>query len=106
MKQWQEMKFEGIARIERVTLRSHATVIGRFPGPSVAVTVVEEANGTYRGMTDTAALDTETGDPLWVEGRGATALEALETTVRLFMESTHGRRLTHEDVAWKDPRGF
>jgi hypothetical protein len=106
MDTWKEIKIEGVSRIERVALQSQAIVIGRFPGPSVGVNILEEATGTYRGITNPAARDIETGEPIWIEGRGETVMEALEQTIRLFMESTHGRILNHEDVDWKDSRSF
>ncbi|MBA2392251.1 MAG: hypothetical protein H0V70_05840 [Ktedonobacteraceae bacterium] len=106
MDDWKDIKIEGVSRIERVALRSQAIVIGRFPGPSVAVNILEEDTGTYRGMTNMAARDIETREPFWIEGRGKTVMETLEQTILLFLESTHGRKLDHEDVDWKDSRRF
>ena len=103
---WRDVKLEHITRIERVAAQFHVFLEDQIGNTFVKVKILENVEGKFRGITNMAVKDIETGEPLWIEGNGETVAEALEHTVRLLLKTTNDRKLTHEDVVWKSLRRF
>ncbi|MBA2392249.1 MAG: hypothetical protein H0V70_05830 [Ktedonobacteraceae bacterium] len=103
---WREVTLEHIISVERVAAQFHIFLEDQIADTFVKVKILENAEGKFRGITNMAVKDMETGEPLWVGGKGETIAEALEQTVRLLLKTANGRKLHFEDVVWKNLRRF
>lgn len=103
---WRDVKLEHITRIERVVAQFHIFLENQIEKTFVKVKILENVEGKFRGVTNMAVKDSETGEPLWIEGHGETVDETLEQTIRLLLKTINNRKLTHENVVWKSLRRF
>ena len=52
------------------------------------------------------AVKNSDGSPEWISGLGATEEEALEDTLKWFMDSVGNAPLPADDFTWSDPHEF
>lgn len=103
---WRDVNMEHITHIEQVVAQFHIFLEDQIGNTFVKAKILENVEGQFRGITNMAVKDVETGEPLWVEGKGETIAETLEHTIRLLLKTTNGRKLGFEDVVWKSLRRF
>lgn len=84
MLKWQELKIEGIAKIEKFVSEFDVYELEKTPYSKFKVKVFESSNGTFTGYTNLRIKD-ETGDACGGVGYGSTIEETLKDTIIYFM---------------------
>jgi hypothetical protein len=101
MRNWKEIKVEGIGSIEKVVAEFHIWSTEKIPYGKFKVKIFESQNGSFTGSPNIAVKSLEDDSPDWIGGMGTSIEEALEDTLKCFMDTLKGREdLTEEDFEW------
>lgn len=106
MQDWRDIEIEGVIRIDRVVDVFEIHVNFDFPISGLKIKVMETPHGEFFGFPNAAAKDSD-GDPDWVSGLGHSAAEALENTLKDFLQTLIDNKTTEwEDLEWAEPQAF
>ncbi|WP_054950184.1 hypothetical protein [Numidum massiliense] len=98
---------KGIARVERCVAEFDVWELQKTPFSKFKVKIIESTDGIFTGYTNLILKNLEDGSPDGEAGHGATVEEALENTLKYFMEMLNERQeLTEDDFEWADPDDF
>lgn len=96
MRRWQDIKIQGIARIEKLVAEFDVIELEKTPYAKFKVKIYESPDGTFTGYTNLRVKD-GTGDVSGGVGHGVTIEEALKDTVEYFLKILGERESWAED---------
>lgn len=106
MERWQDIKIEGIARIEKSVAEFDVVELEKTPYSKFKVKIYESPDGTFTGYTNLRVKD-ETGDACGGLGHGETVEEALKDTIEYFLNMIdENQDISEEDFECSDPFDF
>lgn len=111
MKEWKQIKINGIVAIEYCVAEFNIIELEYTPWRKFRVKIFEDAQGRFTGYTNLMLKDeTEEKTPYPGIGHGNTISDALEDTINNFMEMIKRRsdkdRLKESDFESVDPYDF
>ncbi|MFZ3589954.1 hypothetical protein ACOI1C_11895 [Bacillus sp. DJP31] len=107
MGNWKDINIQGIARIEKVVGEFIVWELDKTPYGKFKVKIIENLQGTFTGYPNIELKNKEDGSPEWVSGMGQTIDEALEDTLKCFLEMINEREeLTEDNFEWSDRYDF
>ena len=108
MNKWKDVKLGGVSKIDRLAAEFDVWSIEKLPYAKFKVKIFEDISGKYTGYTDVRIKDPATGCPEGAVGWGETVAEALENTVKYFMNEIEKRGgvLTEDDIEYVEPSDF
>ena len=102
---WRGVKLHRAAAIERVCAVYEIAEPRRLPNGGYKIKVVERA-ADFMAIPNVCVKDAA-GDPQWICGLGATALEALQDAIDRTESDLSARDFWEdEQLEWSDPRDF
>lgn len=109
MSEWKNIKIHGISSIEKCVAEFNIWDFEHIPYGKFKVKIYEDQKGIFHGYTNLAILND--GIPDYCSGTGKSIEEALDDTVRYFMDqiTEHQKsngELSEEDFEWGDPSDF
>ncbi|CUH94300.1 hypothetical protein P22_0366 [Propionispora sp. 2/2-37] len=106
MEDWQKIKIDGVAFIEKCVAEFNVGELVKTPYSKFKVKIFERQNGTFIGFTNLQIKDKD-GCPYAGVGHGETIEKALEDTIRYFFEMLEKKDLlTPDDFECVDPYDF
>ncbi|MDI4649671.1 hypothetical protein [Cohnella hashimotonis] len=103
---WTRLKVEGVARIEKLVAEYVITQLD-VPTGRFRVRIYESANHWFMGITNLRIKNTTDGCPEAGVGNGQSITEALEDTLRNFMQLLlEDRVITDDDFVFVDYNEF
>ncbi|EMT49946.1 hypothetical protein I532_24935 [Brevibacillus borstelensis AK1] len=107
MKDWKDIEITGINKIDKVVAEFQVWAIEKVPYGKFKIKILETAKGGYIGLPNLAVKNIRDGTPDGTSGFGGTIEEALEDTIKYFLQTLEGREnLTENDFVWSDPHDF
>jgi hypothetical protein len=107
MSDWKDIKITGINKIDKIVAEFHVWAIDKVPNGKFKVKILETAKGGYIGLPNLAVKSIKDGTPDGMAGFGQSIEEALEDTIKYFLQTLEGREdLTEDDFEWSDPDDF
>lgn len=107
MKDWKEIKVAGINKIDKVVAEFEVWATEKVPYGKFKIKILETTNGGYIGLPNLAVKNISDGTPEGTSGFGRTIEEALEDTIKYFLQTLEGRTdLAEDDFEWSDPHDF
>jgi hypothetical protein len=108
MKNWKDIKIDGISRIDKCTAEFDIWAIGKLPYAKCKVKVFEYSKGGFIGYTNIRIKSVIDGSPEGAVGSGDTIEEALENTLidLIGKIKEKGDELKEEDIEYSDPSDF
>lgn len=106
--EWKNIVIKGISRIDKCVAEFDVWAIPYVPYAKFKVKVFEDCNGKFTGYTDLRLKNTIDGSPEGGIGYGHTIDEALEDTLKYFMDlfKHYERELLEEDFEYSNPSDF
>jgi hypothetical protein len=106
MEEWKKIRVKGVSKIEKVIAIFEIWAIEKVPYAKFKIKIIENNSGEYVGVPNIAVKNAD-GSPDWIGGFGSNSTEALEDTLKYFMESLNDRDdLTEDDFEWAAPEDF
>jgi hypothetical protein len=103
---WQNLKIEGVARIEKCVAEFDVTELEKTPYSKFKVKIFEDAAGNYTGYTNLRIKD-NFGDASGGVGHGENIEEALKDTIQYFLKLLDEKKnWSEEDFECSDPFDF
>ena len=103
---WKKISIAGISSIEKCVAEFNIGELIKTPHSKFKVKVFERQDGTYIGFTNLQLKD-KLGVPYAGVGHGKTVEEALEDTIKYFLNMINNKQvLTEEDFECVDPYDF
>ena len=107
MEDWRNVIIDGIARIEKCVGEFQIWELQKTPFGKFKVKIFERKDGSFAGFTNIGIKNLEDGSPENGVGFGRTISEALENTLKHFMEMLNQRKeLFENDFEWAHPDDF
>lgn len=107
MDDWKDINIDGIARIDKCDGEFQVWELNKTPYAKFKVKVFESKGRSYVGYTNIRIKNTFDGSPENGVGFGNSITEALEDTLKNFMELINEREEFFEsDFEWSDPDDF
>lgn len=107
MKDWKDIKIDGITEINKVVAVFEVWDTMRIPFGKYKIKIIENVKGGYIGIPNIAVKDSEDGTPNWISGLGETIAEALEDTIKYFLGTLNMKdNYTDEDFIWSAVEDF
>lgn len=104
---WKDLNIKGISKIEKVVAEFYIWSFEKIPYGKFKVKIIENKRGSFIGIPNIAMKNQIDGAPEWISGRGSTVDEALEDTLKCFMEIIAERKnLDKEDFQWSYSEDF
>lgn len=102
MEEWRNISIEGIASIEKVCAVFEVWCKEKVPyGGKFKIKILENILGDYTGIPNVAFKDKEDGSVDWICGYGNDVSEALEDTIKCFLETIQGKEnLSEDEFEW------
>lgn len=106
MGDWKDVKFDKIASIEKLVAEFYVMEFQKTPYSRLRVKIVENQLGFYKGFTNVQIRD-EAGFFFECVGFGNTIEDALEETIKYFLETLDEKELWNDDdFDWSDIADF
>lgn len=107
MVEWKNIKISGIARIEKCVGEFQVWELEKTPYGKFKVKIFERIDGSFAGFTNIRVRNIEDGTPESGVGYGRSIDEALEDTLKNFIELLSVRDdFTEDDFEWAHPDDF
>ncbi|NPC91557.1 hypothetical protein HOO54_04670 [Bacillus sp. WMMC1349] len=107
MDEWKNININGIAKIEKCVGEFQVWELQKTPYGKFKVKVFERIDGSYAGFTNIRIKNLDDGSPESGVGFGRSITEALEDTLKNFMELLNQREVFSEsDFEWAHPDDF
>lgn len=109
MKDWKNIKIDGVNEIEKVVAEFNIHAMQKLPFFKFKVKVRESSTGGYCGSPNVAVRSQIDNEPDWTSGFGHSIAEALEDTIVYFFKTLEGidiDNLTEDDFVWSDIHDF
>jgi len=107
LEQWKSVSINGIARIEKCVAEFQVWELNKTPFGKFRVKIYERPDGTFAGFTNIQLKSPKDGSAECGVGYGSTVSEALEDTVKYFLDLLKDREtLTEGDFEWAHPDDF
>lgn len=107
MNEWKNIKIDGIARIEKCVGEFQVWELHKTPYGKFKVKVFERIDGSFAGFTNISIKNMDDGSTESGVGFGSSIAEALEDTLKNFMELLDQRAEFFEsDFEWAHPDDF
>lgn len=113
MKEWKDIRIDGIVEIERVVAVFEVWFANNIPyGGKFKIKILENIKGKYTGVPNIRIKNHQDGTVDGISGFGSSVADALEDTLKYFMNllnvyvKLYGRELTEEDFEWAAPEDF
>ncbi len=105
---WEDIRIEGISKIDRCVAEFDVWAIPTVPYAKFKVKVFMNVQGNYTGYTDLTIKSPLDGSPEGGIGFGLSIDEALEDTLKYFMDlvQKRGGKLFEEDIEYVEPSDF
>lgn len=108
MNSWKDIKIEGVNKIDKFVAEFDIWAIKKVPFAKFKVKIYEGCDGKYTGYTNIRIKNKIDGSPEGGIGFGLNVAEALQDTIKYFMEQINliGGELTENDIEYSDPNDF
>ena len=107
MDKWKGIKIDGISSISKIVAYFEVWSINNFPHSKIKVKIMEDQFSSFTGITNVAAKERQLLSPDWRAGFGKSIEEALEDTIKTFLESiAQNKAIEESDFEWADPHDF
>ena len=107
MEDWKNIKIDGITSIEKIVADFEISIGVKFPYSKIKVRIKETQRNNFIGMTNIATKERELLSPDWRAGFGRSIEEALEDTIKSFLESiVQNEAIEEADFVWADLNDF
>ncbi|MGY0374238.1 hypothetical protein [Clostridium sp. JNZ J1-5] len=112
MNNWKEIKIEGVTEINKLVDEFEIWALNKVPYEKVKVKIWENSKRGYIGVPNMQIKNHEDGSIDGITGLGNSPEEALEDTLKCFMEliddyeKLYQRGLKEDDVEWSSFEDF
>ena len=108
---WKNISIAEIQGIEKVVAEFYVKCVTYIPNCQFRVKITEDIYGKYSGRVNLAIKNSRDGSPEWVGGTGDSIDEALENSIKEFLNSIKScvkniNLLQEEDFDWSAPEDF